>query len=146
MADAEFTAFINPAYDIDDRREIAKAIISFIKERTSEGKGIGGKPFGSYSKNYVKQRDFEIAGKEAGTVNLTLTGDMLDSIQMLDITIAGRIVVGILEGSEADKAGWMAEKGYNFLGVSDDELELILSDFEEPSANLNEILRIFQVG
>jgi hypothetical protein len=146
MADAEFTAFINPAYDVADRRDIALAIISFIKDRTAEGKGVGGKSFGSYAKNYVRHVDFEIAGKSPGKVDLNLTGEMLGSIQILDITIAGRVVIGILEGAEADKAQWMAEKGYDFLGVSEDELELILSDFEEPSANLNEILRIFQVG
>jgi hypothetical protein len=40
----------------------------------------------------------------------------------------------------------MEEKGYSFLGLEQDEIDSILSNFEEPSASLNDIVRIFQVG
>lgn len=144
--DNEFTFFVDPAYDFQERKAIANAACDFIRDRTRNGKGIGGKSLGKYSKAYTKHRDFKTADKEPGPVNLTLTGDMLDSIKPLDLFTAGRIVIGLQEGPEADKSVWVEEKGYEFLGLTDSELEQVLADFDEPSASLNQILRVFQVG
>jgi hypothetical protein len=141
-----FTFFIDPAYDFEERRLIARASVDYIVERTRDGRGIGGDKLGKYSKNYIRTTDFGIAKSGETDVNLTLTGDMLDSLQVLDVTIAGRIVIGYTEGNESDKAKWMQEKGYDFLGLEQDEIESILSNFEDPSASLNDIVRIFQVG
>jgi hypothetical protein len=141
-----FTFFIDPAYDFDERKAIGNAAVEFIVSRSRSGKGIGGVSFGKYSKNYQRTRDFEIAKSGESKVNLTLTGDMLDTLSVLDATVAGRIVIGYTDGPESDRSVWMEEKGYSFLGLEEDEINTILSNFEEPSASLNEIVRIFQVG
>lgn len=133
-----YTAFINPKHDVTIRRAIAGEIISYIKKRTSEGKGIGGAPFNGpdgnnrYSKTYQEHQDFDIAGKTGQkTVNLRLTGDMMDSLEVLDVSLAGRIVVGYKDGFESDKSVWMREKGYDFLGLSEEELKNIVSKFDK---------------
>jgi hypothetical protein len=141
-----FTFFIDPAYDFQERKAIAKTAVNYIVERTRDNKGIGGKSLGKYSKNYIKTADFEIAKAGETKVNLTLTGDMLDNLSIIDASIAGRIVIGYPDGSDSDKSIWMEEKGYSFLGLEQDEIDSILSNFEEPSASLNDIVRIFQVG
>jgi hypothetical protein len=141
-----FTFFIDPAYDFQERRAIGKAAVDYIVERTRNNKGIGGVSLGKYSKNYKKTSDFEIAKSGETKVNLTLTGDMLDTLDIIDASVAGRIVIGYTDGSESDRSVWMEEKGYSFLGLEEDEINSILSNFEEPSATLNQIVRSFRVG
>ena len=139
-----YTAFIDPAFDAQQRQQIGRAIVAHIKERTRRGEGIGGRSFtgpdgnNRYSESYVSSAEFNAAGKSrSGNVNLTLTGDMLDSLEVIDVTLAGRIVIGFedvgADGGENDKSVWMREKGYNFLGLSDEELNNIVSQFDSPS-------------
>ena len=143
-----FTMFVDPAFNFDGRQDIGNAAFDYIRTRSKNGLGVGGKPFGKYSKAYKKQRDFINAGKTGETrVNLTLTGDMLDSMEVLDASIAGRIVIGYPDGDESDKSVFMEEKGYAFLGLDSDEISSILSDFSEPSASLGQIVRsLLDVG
>jgi hypothetical protein len=142
-----FTFFIDPGYDFSQRKEIASTAIDYIKARTQSGLGVGGESFGKYSKAYTEHRDFLTAGKEGETkVNLTLTGDMLDSMEALDVCVPGRIVIGFQNGPESDKSVWMEEKGYRFLGLDASEVEKVLADFPEPSASFNDIVRIFRIG
>lgn len=130
-----YTMFINPKFDYEQRINIGNAAISYIIRRTKRGHGIGDKKFtgpdgdGKYSENYVNTVDFQIAGKSAGKVNLTLSGDMLNSIEIIDASLAGRIIIGITDEENANKAKWMREKGYNFLGLSNEEKTRIESQF-----------------
>lgn len=132
-----FTVFINPNYNSTERLEIGATIINYIINRTKNGYGIGNVSFrnrlgqNSYTNTYQNHRDYQIAGKTSNPINLTLTGDMLDSIEILDNTLAGRIVIGINDGPNADKAKYMREKGYNFLGLSETEKNKILSKFSK---------------
>lgn len=133
----KFTVFIDPAFDATERSAIGREIIDYIVNRTTKGKGIDNVPFKSsdgttaYAKTYQKHRDFSTGGKNNRPINLTLTGDMLNSIEVLDNTLAGRIVIGISDGENADKAGWLQERGYKFLGVSEKEQANILSKFKK---------------
>lgn len=137
-----FTVFIDTSYTLDDRRSIGQEIIRYIVDRTQDGLGIGRKPLGKYSENYKKSNEFKIAGKDGETkVNLTLSGEMLNTLEIIDISVPGRIEIGYEDGFESDKAQWLFEKGYDFLGLSDSELDRILSNFEPPSVSLNEIIR-----
>jgi hypothetical protein len=142
-----FTMFIDTGYSYDERKAIGLAAIRYIKERSQSGKGIGDKPFGKYSKNYIRTRDFKIAKEGETKVNLTLTGDMLDSMEVLDASVAGRVVIGFQDGPESDKSIYMEDKGYAFLGLEADEIETILADFSEPSASLRDIVKsLLDVG
>lgn len=133
-----YTAFVDPSYSFEDRMRIGRLIIDYIKSRTKAGRGVGNVRFlgpdgdGKYSDAYAQTVEFKIAGKTKGRVNLTLSGDMLDSLKVVDAGLAGRVVIG-LSGEDADqKATWMREKGYHFLGLSDDELNGILSGYRPP--------------
>ena len=131
-----YTAPVNPSFGIDQRRAIARAIIDHIQERSTKGKGIGGRAFSGpdgdnkYAKSYKDSREFETAGKSGSVVNLTLTGDMLASIEVLDVSTVAQVTVGFEEGEEDDKARFMRLKGYRFLGLSSEELATITSRFE----------------
>lgn len=128
-----YTAYVNPLYTAEERRELGIEIINFITERTQHGEGIGGKPFKKYSPNYVKTNEFHIAGKKPGKANLSLTGDMLSSIEILDVSIVGKILLGFKHKEENDKSVWVEEKGYKFLGLSDKELQAVIKSYGPPS-------------
>lgn len=135
-----YTAPVNPNLGVEDRRAIARAIIDHIQERSQKGRGIGGRPFSGpdgdnkYAKSYKESREFETAGKSGSVVNLTLTGDMLSSIEILDVSTVGQVTVGFEEGEEDDKARFMRLKGYAFLGLTSEELSRITSRFQPESA------------
>lgn len=118
-------------FDETDRTLAAQLIIEQIVERTADNRDVNGKRFPNYSSSYANSLDFKIAGKSKGDPNLRLSGDMLDSIQLLD-NKPGYITIGYNEGTpENDKAAW-AETTDNgvarrFLGVSDSELEIIVA-------------------
>ena len=132
---------MDPKFNADERRGIGRAIIEHIQLRTEKGHGVGNRPFRNkegkreYSERYQDSREFAIGGKSKGPINLSLTGDMLVSLEVLDISLAGRIVIGIDDPENEDKARWMREKGYHFMGISDAEKELILARFSKLTPN-----------
>lgn len=132
-----FTVFIDPTFDAPTRESIGNAIVTYVFNRTKQGRGINNKPFSSrtggtsYSEAYQEHTDFGIAGKSPSPINLTLTGDMLDSLEVLDTTLAGRIIIGIEDAQNAEKARFMREKGYNFMGISRNEQDIIMARFSK---------------
>lgn len=135
MAEPEnsYVAFVDPKYTEQERNEIGIAIVNYIVDRTKNGQGVGKTPFKKkYSDNYIKTRDFEIAEKTPTDVNLTLSGDMLASLEVLDTSIVGRIKIGFVQEFENDKSVWVEQRGYKFLGLTDKELQGILSKYGPP--------------
>ena len=131
-----YTAFVDPKYNTAERKQIGLEIISYIIDRTKSGQGIGRVPFKTkYSKNYTKTSEFAIADKSPSDVNLTLSGDMLDSMEVVE-TSTGRIKIGLVGKHENDKSLWIERKGFNFLGLTDKELNGILNSFGPPSTPL----------
>jgi hypothetical protein len=132
-----FTVFIDPTFDANERMAIGNTIVSYIVTRTQEGRGVDNVPFissdgtAAYSKAYQAHQDFQ--GKLPAPINLTLTGSMLSSIKVLDISLAGKIEIGIEDSANAEKAIWMREKGYHFLGLGENEKGSILAGFSRPS-------------
>ncbi len=82
-----------------ERIELADLVIEHIVDRTQRGKDKDGRAFPRYSKEYTKSLDFNNAGKSAGDVNLTLSGDMLAALQILD-DAPGKIRIGFERGSD----------------------------------------------
>ena len=88
------------------QREVAAGlIIQEIFDRTQRGVDKNGKPFKSYTEQYVNSLDFKNTGKSRGDVNLTLTGDMLGGLQLISHS-PGLITIGYPETSSftANKA------------------------------------------
>ena len=142
-------------YRPDKRAAIAQDIIDYLIERTREGKGEGGKKFPGYSDSYKKSLDFSIAGK-GSTVDLTLTGEMLDSLAILNEK-SGELVIGY---EKDDEVNGRAEgnilgsyggdpnpkRARNFLALTDKEIRAILArypldDKEERRAAVNDSIK-----
>lgn len=130
---------ISKKYTNEEREAIAFEIISFIQKRSKQGKGKDGVKFPKYSKEYKESLDFKIAGKTS-KVNLTLSGDMLDSIDLLGDK-SGQLTIGIskddpdhdkaegnIRGSYGKPTGNRA-KARDFLALSKREVDDILKKF-----------------
>lgn len=116
------------------RLAIAQKIIDHIKERTEKGKSINGGGFAPYSKEYKKTTIFQLL-KDGTTPDLTLTGNMLASMDVLG------------EGPNTVRIGFEDEKeklkAFNhntgdtvpkrpFFGVTKDEAKrVVLDEFKE---------------
>ncbi len=121
------------SFDRDLVREIGQAIIDYMVDRAEDGRGLNGVKLKSpYSKSYAESLDFKAAGKSRGNVNMTLSGDMLASIDILDQD-GSTIEIGIEDEEQAIKA-YGHQTGFEghpvldgpkrpFFGVSVKELE-----------------------
>lgn len=105
-------------------------------DRTQAGKDKDGKPFKKYSKAYAESLDFQNAGKSKNKIDLTLSGDMLAALTLLDER-DGKLKIGYEKGSdeegraegnilgsyggEPDKS-----KARDFLGIKSRELQRII--------------------
>jgi hypothetical protein len=75
--------------DLSDASElkqyIGQLIIDKIKTRTEDGIGFNGKPLKSpYSKTYSDSMEFKAFGKSKSKVNMTLSGDMLGLMDIVE--------------------------------------------------------------
>jgi hypothetical protein len=87
------------------KRAIAQAIIDVILERTENGLAKGGKRSlkAPYSDEYAASLPFKANGKSKGKVNMTLNGDMLGLLDMIDET-PNTITIGWVDEKENLKA------------------------------------------
>lgn len=88
---------IRKKFKPQERELIAQEVIDYIVNRTKEGRDKNENPFPGYSKKYINSKDFSIAGKSRSPVDLTLTGEMLDSLKLLRHS-PGEIVIGYDKG------------------------------------------------
>lgn len=118
--------------------DIGDAVVEFIEKRSNDGKGIGGKKLKSpYSKAYTKTTEFEVAGKSPTEINMRLTGEMIDSIDVLDFD--GQVLTVGIEGDQAPKAhGHMTGKNgevpsmkREFFGLTETEFKTITEKFAD---------------
>lgn len=137
---------ISPRHSKKARLAIAKEVIDHIIERTRD-KGLDkdGKKLAPYSSEYKKSLNFKIAGK-GNRVDLTLTGEMLDSLKLLNDS-KGKITIGYdkddeingkVEGNRLGTYGnnKPVTKPRDFLGITKKDLKEIekqypLNDEEE---------------
>lgn len=150
-------------YNAMERRAIARDVIEYIRGRTQQGRGEGGKSWpgkaGSYSESYKKSLDFKLK-KNKGVVNLTLSSDMLTAVEMLKNN-KGEISVGVPfsapEWGRA-KGNILGTYGKNspipgkqrpFLKLSPKEIQKIISkyplDDKKRSENLEDLKKQDQI-
>ena len=110
----------------------AQALIDNMVDRTHAGRDVHGKLFPKYSKAYTESLAFKVFGKKAGQVNMTLTGDMLASIQPeingKDLKIS---VTGDFNNIKAfsHQTGYGGKAKREFFGITDSELDKIKKNF-----------------
>lgn len=127
--------------DANLQTEMAQAIVDYIVERASKGRGIGGEKLKSpYSPSYAASLDFKAAGKSKSKVDMTLTGDMLSSVEPIEIK-GKKVVIGIADDSQIPKA-YNHQVGDTlpkrpWFGVTEEEiLENVIPKFKK---DLNEL-------
>ena len=140
---------IDSRYNLSERKRIGNRMVGYILDRTKKGRGVGNTSFVSaeginkYTEGYQKTQEYKFFGKKSSPINLKLTGGMLANLKLLDFKIPGRIIIGFTGGgNNNNKASWMREKGYNFLGLSNDERDKILAEFPAPKSNPTEIIEL----
>ena len=125
-------------YSTKEQEAIALEILEKVKKRTQSGRDKNGNAFEPYSESYKKSAAFKAAGKTS-KVNLTLSEDMLNSMEILK-NEKGRVTLGFEDGSvENGKADGNIRGTYgkprkvgparDFLGISNDELSTILKKY-----------------
>lgn len=125
--------------DFSNRRDLKEALgqafIDRIVEKAKSGKRYDGKPLKSpYSKEYANSLEFKAAGKRRGKVNMTLTGDMLNSIDIIDMG-ANVLKIGIDDSLEAQKA-YNHQVGDTvparpFFGLNNKDVDEIKAEFRD---------------
>jgi len=99
-------AFTRAARNDAVKLEFGARVVDEIIRRTQEDNvDKTGKSFRKYSKAYVNSTDFKIAGKDSGKVDLTLSGDMLGTMQVLE-TAGPSVTIGWNIDVEDEKAGF----------------------------------------
>ena len=89
----KITVHVDKRYKPRERQAIGADIVELIIKRTLSGDDKNGDAFKPYSKGYTKSLDFKLAGKKVSPVNLKLSGDMLNSLEVLSHK-SGEIVIG----------------------------------------------------
>lgn len=125
-------------YGPSQRVAIANEIIEFIIKRSRAGEDMNHVSFPVYTDGYKNSINFSIAGK--GTrPNLTLTGDMLDSLSLISHTVgslligypSGDEINGKVEGNRIGSYGAEADesKARDFFGINNKDKKKILDNF-----------------
>jgi hypothetical protein len=142
-------------YSRSEKEAIAQDIIDYIVDRSKSGLDKNNRKFKKYSKEYIKSIDFKVAGKSRSNIDLTLTGDMLDSLQILNVKKNG-VVIGYEKGDpingkvEGNILGTYGQKtstgkARDFLGITKKDLsDKILSNY--PIEEEESILRAAALG
>jgi len=114
------------------RQQIGQALIDKITERTGNAQRLGGGSFKGYSTEYKNSLAYKV-GRKSGDVNLKLTGDMLETLDIKNDT------------DSMIKLGWESStqnaKAFNhhtgdtlpkrpFFGLQKNELDAVASEFQ----------------
>ena len=134
-----------------DRQAFGEALAEKIRLNAESGKGVpfedkgthegivsSYKAFKNYSKGYIKSLDFKNAGKSAGSVDLTLSGDLLQSLDVVKIT-STKVELGFPSNQDGKADGNIrgtygrsradAGKARNFLGLTESDYNKIVKKF-----------------
>jgi hypothetical protein len=137
-----FTVNVPDYFTADQRREVGSQVVFHILKRTQqENQNKAGKPFRKYTKEYTESLNFKIAGKSASDINLTLSGDMLSDLDIIEHGM-GYIDIGYKDGYygagkvEGNVIGSYGQaQGHpsmarNFLGIEKSDLKSIIDSVD----------------
>jgi hypothetical protein len=129
---------------------IAEDMIERIRARTEGGNGVkfssngnaSNVTFPGYSKDYIDSPEFRAFGKSKGKVNLKLTGDMLNLIDLTDET-KDTITIGWDDSEQNAKAfnhiTGDTVKPRPFFGITKSELQEIVKAYKP---KIKEIIKV----
>lgn len=105
--------------------EAMRERMTAIKARISKGEGPNGK-LAPYSASYKKfKAEYGSGGRDVNTVNMRLSGNMMDSM-ITEVVKTADGAVGLIKfgGSEVNKAKWNQDKR-PFFGLNEDDIKRI---------------------
>lgn len=124
------------------KREYGLRVVEQIRQNTQSGIDKKGKDFPKYSKAYIESTVFEIYNKSASDVNLTLTGEMLSS---MDVNINKPMMISVYfpdkENNDKAHGNITGQNGKrkakrDFLGLPPEQEDQLLQDtITEASSN-----------
>lgn len=122
---------------------MAEALLEKVIEKTESGKSRTGSRFRKYSKAYAETDEFKAAGKSRGDVNLSLSGDMLGLVGVVNES-ANTVTLGWEDSDEAAKAhGHITGGGAggklpvrDFFGLNNTDIDEVKREFR---SEINEI-------
>lgn len=132
-----------------ERVGLADVLLTHIVTRTLNGEDKNNKKFKKYTKDYA-----ELKGVDVSDVDLTLKGEMLDSLELVSHK-SGEIVLGYKNPSDAlagkvegNRTGSYGgdpnpKKARDFLGISQEDLNIIIDSYEEAEPVTDEELQEF---
>ena len=136
----KFTVKVSKQYNEETRLALGLEIVDFIIERSKAGKDKKNNDFASYSKSYMDSFDFKQSGKSKSKVDLTLSGEMLNAITVLESN-EGEITIGIPEDDSFNNAkaegnikgtyGGTPKRGKkrDFMGITSKDLAAIKAQY-----------------
>ena len=99
-----------PKFDKQFWREVGNEITDEIRVQTQKkGKEVFNKRFKSYSRGYAERKPRIRRGSAGSKVNLTLTGDMMNGLQVRGFT-PDSVTIG-WSGTNAKKIQWNEDMG-----------------------------------
>jgi len=135
----KFKIKVSKQYSKAERLAIGLDIVDFIQRRSKSGKDKHGVRFPAYSKEYKDSFDFKLAGKGVKP-NLTLSGEMLNAIEVLAWDNTGELLIGIpendsynnekAEGNILGSYGGSPSitKARDFMGINSSDLKKVLAN------------------
>lgn len=135
----------------NERIRLGEALAEQIRKNAEAGKGRAFdnkssrdgiidqyNKFPKYSKSYINSLDFKNAGKSPNKVDLTLSGDLLQSLDVVKQK-DGEVVLGFPDNQNGKADGNIrgtygaekpdANKARNFLGLTENDFNKILKKF-----------------
>ena len=132
----DLSEFFDESLSDDVKEEIGQAFIDRIVERSEKGRDVNGASLRAYSNSYKESEDFARFGKSASQRNMTLTGEMLESIDIsvsgdtLDIEIDDNTQAAKAHGNITGKEGeWRLKR--DFFGVTNAEVRKIAREIKD---------------
>ena len=124
------------------REAVGLEVIEFIIDRTKNGLDINNAPFAGYKQSYKDTFEYKIGHGGDSTVNLTLTGEMLGTISIVNHGV-GFVKLGFTDSEAAKRAKWIqAPSGQKagkqsprkFFGITQKDLNKIIAKYESSDA------------
>jgi hypothetical protein len=140
----KFTIKVSKKMSESVKEALGQEVIDFIIDRTvNKRMDKTNTPFkGSYSDSYASSFEFKLAGKSKDKINLSLSSEMLNAIEVLDTSIDGEITIGIpasdtfnnqkaegnIKGTYGQKKP-IKGKARDFMGIKSNDLNSLKSLF-----------------
>lgn len=102
----KFTVKVSKKMSDEVKQALGLEVIDHIIDRTvNKRQDKNNKEFkGSYSDSYADSFEFKLAGKSKDKINLSLTSEMLNALEVLDTSKDGEITIGIPASDDFNNA------------------------------------------